>query len=279
MLRVLNLGGGVQSSCVAWMSFRGDLPPLDAILFADTGSEKPQNYAYIDRIREEAAARDVEFRIVRNGRVRSGGSLYDDMMGEGSSARWSAPPLYVRDEHGVGMTNRQCTADYKKEPLHQAHRDLLGIQPKKRGPKTCELEVWLGISLDEKQRAKVSTHRWYRYWHPLIEGPMPMRRWDCQRYLELRQLPVPPKSACFFCPYQSDRRWLAMKREQPELWERACALDEHARAMGQFKGTVYLHRSGKPLRAVGEDLERQAADAPELDLDLFSDECGGVCGV
>jgi hypothetical protein len=278
MLRVLDLGGGVQSSCVAWMAFRGDLPPLNAILFADTGSEAPQTYAYVDRLREEAEACGVEFRVVRNEAKRSVGSLYDDLMGDGPSTRWSAPPFYVRDEHGLGMTMRQCTADYKKDPLHRAHMDLLGLPKGSRGPKEVALEVWLGISLDEKQRMKVADKRWYRYRHPLIEDAH-MTRGDCIEYMRKRQLPIPPKSACFFCPYQSDRRWLAMKREQPELWERACALDEHTRALGQFKGKVYLHRSGRPLREVGEELEQRAADAPELDLDMFSDECGGVCGV
>ena len=39
MLHILSLGAGVQSSTMALMSARGDLPKPDAAIFADTGHE------------------------------------------------------------------------------------------------------------------------------------------------------------------------------------------------------------------------------------------------
>lgn len=47
MIRVLNLGGGVQSVCIARMSLDGELPPLDHMLFADTGAEWPETYEVV----------------------------------------------------------------------------------------------------------------------------------------------------------------------------------------------------------------------------------------
>lgn len=47
-LRVLSLGAGVQSSTLALMSARGDLPRLDYAVFADTGWEPARVYAWLD---------------------------------------------------------------------------------------------------------------------------------------------------------------------------------------------------------------------------------------
>ena len=125
--------------------------------------------------------------------------------------------------------------------------------------------------------------RWQRVWHPLIEGPRPMNRWDCEVWLRERGYPVPVKSACFFCPYQSDRRWRACRDLHPELWRKAVDLDHHLRANAEYvglKGTPYLHADRVPLDQV--DLrtpEERGQTTMEFDNDGFRDECHGTCGV
>jgi hypothetical protein len=68
-----------------------------------------------------------------------------------------------------------------------------------------------------------------------------------------------------------------MAEEEPAEFERCAELEDHLRhgADHAFSGEVFLHRSGKPLREVIVGLKRQGA----LDVDMFSDECSGVCGV
>ena len=44
----LSLGAGVQSTVVAFMSARGELPPLTAAIFADTGWEPSAIYRHLD---------------------------------------------------------------------------------------------------------------------------------------------------------------------------------------------------------------------------------------
>ena len=58
-LRVLSLGAGVQSTTVLLMSLAGDLPPLDAAIFADTGSEPDAVYAHLEWLAERMADADV----------------------------------------------------------------------------------------------------------------------------------------------------------------------------------------------------------------------------
>ena len=48
---VLSLGAGVQSSAMAVMSAKGDLPPVDCAIFADTGYEPKGIYLYLDYLK------------------------------------------------------------------------------------------------------------------------------------------------------------------------------------------------------------------------------------
>lgn len=287
MIRVLNLGGGVQSICVARMSLDGELPPLDHILSADTGAEWPETYEAVGQIEAACHNRGIGFHRVVCELPSRRPDLLETLMKAETSARWSAPPLFVTNAKRSGaithgFTKRQCTGYYKKDPLVRKMRELAGIKPRSPGPKHQVLESWLGISADEKERMKVGS-RWQKVWHPLIEGPRQMVRWDCEQWLRERGYPVPVKSACFFCPYQSDRRWRACRDLHPELWQKAVALDHHLRANADhvgLNGTPYLHAKRVPLDEV--DLrtpEERGQGALAFDQDGFRDECHGVCGV
>lgn len=272
MLRVLSFGGGVQSVTLARMALDGELEPLDAMIFADPGAELPGTYEAVSQIEAACHNRGIDFIRVTSRRKGSSGNLYDDLMQPNVRSRYSTPPLYIRDARGLGMTNRQCTGDFKVKPIEATLRELAGIGRRRKFAAPL-VEEWLGISADEKQRMRVSTKPWLAIRYPLIERNM--RRVDCERWLQNNGYPVPPKSACLFCPYQSDARWRDMRDQHPSEWAKAVALDEHIRAHpGMFKGTPHLHRSGVPLAEV--DL-RTAAERGQSDL--FADECAGVCGV
>ena len=47
-MRILSLGAGVQSSTLALMIERGDLPMVDAAIFADTKGEPKEVYDRLD---------------------------------------------------------------------------------------------------------------------------------------------------------------------------------------------------------------------------------------
>ena len=52
ILTVLSLGAGVQSSAMAVMSARSDLPPVDCAIFADTGYEPKMVYKYLELLKK-----------------------------------------------------------------------------------------------------------------------------------------------------------------------------------------------------------------------------------
>ena len=173
---------------------------------------------------------------------------------------------------GVGMIRRQCTGDYKIAPIRRKVRELLGIAGR-RSPKAPIAEQWIGISLDEVLRMKPSFEPWQINRWPLIEQGM--TRLDCLRWLDRHDYPLPPKSACIGCPFHSDDHWRRMRDRDPEAWADAVSVDAAIRTgFRGIRGDVYLHRSAVPLDQV--DL---STDADRGQLDLWPNECEGLCGM
>jgi hypothetical protein len=71
VLRVLSLGAGVQSSTCLLMSLAGELPRLDAAVFADTGWEPKAVYAHLDRLEATATAGGIPVYRVSAGNLRA----------------------------------------------------------------------------------------------------------------------------------------------------------------------------------------------------------------
>ena len=51
-LRVLSLGAGVQSSTLALMIHKGEIPMVDCAIFADTQAEPPKVYEWLEFIKK-----------------------------------------------------------------------------------------------------------------------------------------------------------------------------------------------------------------------------------
>jgi hypothetical protein len=127
--------------------------------------------------------------------------------------------------------------------------------------------------MDEAHRMKPSGKSWIQNRYPLID--LRMKRYDCLNWMERNHYPKPPRSACVFCPYQSDREWLRLKTEEPADFQKAVyfekAMQSTKTAVG-FTGDVRLHRSMKLIDEV-------EFDANKNQVDLFGNECEGMCGV
>jgi hypothetical protein len=188
---------------------------------------------------------------------------------------WGRPPFFVESRSGgrAAQLNRQCTSEYKIDPLRKKQRELLGYLPRQKIPPKS-IEIWIGISTDEIQRMKDSRDKWQVNRWPLIEKRM--NRWDCLRWLDRHGYPKPPKSACTFCPFRDNKSWREMRDNDPESWADAVQVDREIRdGMPGVDSQVFVHRSMKPLDQV--DL-RTAADKGQIEFG-FIQECEGMCGV
>lgn len=268
-LRVLSLGAGVQSSTVLRMTLAGELEPLDAAIFADTGWEPPAVYAYLEELEREAAAAGLEIRRVARGNIRADALDPDH--------RFASMPLFVRKRDGSrGMVRRQCTGEYKLKPIIEAQRDLAGI-PYGGTSKTIQIVSVIGISWDEASWMRDPYRRWIRHDYPLVDRRM--TRAHCLAWNDAHGFARPPRSACIGCPFRSDAEWRHLRDNDPESWADAIAFDHAIRngnvreGVQTLEGEAYLHAALVPLEEV--DLST-LEDRGQLTFDLG---CEGLCGL
>ncbi|WP_432111395.1 phosphoadenosine phosphosulfate reductase [Streptomyces sp. YPW6] len=260
-LRSISYGGGVQSTALLVLAAQGRID-FRTFLMANVGddSEHPATMRYLDEYaRPYAAEHGIELALLDRVMARSGETrtLYGQLTKEGS--RSLAIP--VRMSNGAPGT-RSCTADFKIK--------VIGRELKRRGAtKETPATIGIGISLDEIHRAnnrRCEPHEEIVY--PLLD--LGLRRTDCARIITEAGLPVPPKSSCYFCPFHRPETWHDMRRNEPDLFEKSCQLEEllNERRDVLGKDHVYLTRFGRPLREAIPD---------GVDLLPMFDEADGAC--
>lgn len=265
-LHVISLGAGVQSSTMALMAAHGEITPMpDCAIFADTGAEPRKVYEWLDWLETK-----LPFKVHR---VMHKAGLRVNIVQSIAGGRFAGAPFHTESNNGGGQLKRQCTSEFKINPIRRKLRDLLGVEHGARVPGGVRVTQWIGISTDEAIRMKPSRDKWVANRWPLIEAAM--SRVDCLRWMERMGYPMPAKSSCTFCPYHDDALWRDIKMNDPESWADAVEIDRMIR--GGVRGTkkaLYLHRSLQPLEAVDF---RNAEDAGQYRL--FGEECEGMCGV
>jgi hypothetical protein len=273
----LSFGGGTQSSALlvmATLQLRGVGRP-DLVVFADTQSEPPWVYDHVEAVRRWCEPHGLAIT------VRSRGDLGADVAARATGApkRIASVPLWVRGEDGRATPGRrQCTREYKIEVCEKAVREALGYAKGQRVRHA--VTALIGISHDERQRVRVSRTPWVTNSYPLVELMVSVE--GCRDLLRRVGLPVPRKSACYFCPYHGDGYWLDLRDRDPAQFERACAFDEAVRDQSSsgMRNPTYVHRSLTPLRVAELDGSRDQKHLPGAGLfDDFANECEGMCGV
>lgn len=113
---------------------------------------------------------------------------------------------------------RWCTAEFKIKPFNK----YVGTP--------CI--VYLGITNDEKHRAKydVSNGRQNRY--PLIEKKI--SRHDAVKLIERHGMNIPQRSTCWFCPFQSKDDIRRLYLTHPELYQKMKTLESSCCRPGYY---------------------------------------------
>lgn len=267
--RILSLGAGVQSTTVLLMSCHGDLPKLDAVVFADTGWEPQAVYRHLDWLEKEVGRYGVKIHRVSGGNIKED-ALRSQVRGKAVDGhRWASMPFFVLGPDGErGMIRRQCTKEYKLTPIRKWLRMWLGYKPRQRIP-AATAEQWIGISADEWKRQRGSGVQWVMNRHPLLE--LDMTRLGCYEWLEQHGYAEPPRSACVGCPFRSKAEWRWLQTHEPESFQDACEFDERIRKCGGMRGQVFLHAERIPLRDV--DLRTDNEKHGQRTLDELCPSC------
>lgn len=270
-LHIISLGAGVQSSTMALMAAKGQITPMpDCAVFADTQAEPAAVYQWLGWLETQ-----LPFPVKRV----SAGSLVQDVLtlrlrkdNKGFYVH-SGIPAFVKNPDGSdGIIPRQCTTNFKIEPLRKACRKIAKVP---RGCKDVRVIQWIGISLDEVSRMKESREPWQQNRFPLID--LRMSRHDCLRWMEANKFPTPPRSACFFCPYKSNAEWRRLKASEPGLFDRAVLFErgfQKIKKISGVNGELYLHDSRRPLDQVDLSTEEEKGQ-----VNMFNNECEGMCGL
>ena len=106
--------------------------------------------------------------------------------------------------------HRWCTSQFKVRPVH----DYI------EKPAT----IFLGIDADESRRAKIRVQDGVEDRWPLIEADI--TRAGCKQIIKDHDLPIPPKSGCYICPFMRVGQWKRLRREEPCLFQRAVNLEQ-----------------------------------------------------
>lgn len=213
---------------------------IDEALFADTGAEVPETYAYLDVARRFFDEHGIPLTVVR----KSGPDLLATCLSREvfPSAIW-----------------RWSTRDFKVRPIRKRYKAL-----------NRPIVQYLAIAYDELERMRDSDDPNITNLYPLVDERI--TRDGCIRMIEQAGLPVPVKSGCWFCPFNNAERWRWLHDTHPDLYARAVELEESSK---HFPRQLLSDQMFRPKPAVPL---RELPMMPRMQL-LDSVPCGAECHV
>ena len=236
-------GMGVDSTAMlVGLQQRGVRP--DLILFADTGGEKPDTYLYAPIIRQWL--RDVDFPDLQVVRYVPPIAPYDTLFGN----CWSNSTL-----PSLAFRKKGCSIKWKRMPQDRIVDHWLPAQDCwANGDRVRKL---IGFEAGEERRryADRGDDPQYDYWYPLMDWEL--NREACQRLIADAGLPVPVKSACFFCPACKKPELVELAVEHPDLHACALALEGRYRSGKHFRGDDPSKVQGLGIRYTWADHARR----------------------
>lgn len=217
---IVAYGAGTNSTALLVEMVRLGLP-VDAILFADTGGERPGTYAYVSMFSDWLVARRYPPIIT----VKKGGR--QETLEE-NCLRLSMLP-------SLAYGRKRCSHRYKIEPQDKWTNNW----PPARAAWAADTKVvkLIGYDMDEPHRAAIPEDEKYRYQYPLLEWGW--GREECVAAIAAAGLPQPGKSSCFFCPSMTKPEILQLRSEHPDLLARALNIEatfKHADKQGVING-------------------------------------------
>jgi len=252
--QIVSFGAGTNSVAVlVGLKEHGERP--DAIVFADTGGEKPHTYELIPVVSRWCEDHGFPAIVCVKGsqpQQIKDGTLEAQCLRKGE--------LPSKAYGGVS-----CSWNWKIDPFNR------WVRAQSYGVKPIKL---IGFDADEPWRAERAPRE-----GPVCVNRYPLIEWgwgreECRAAIARAGLPQPGKSACFFCPSSKRPEILELRDHNPELLTRALEMERRALAgeghVDAFRGKG-LGRSFSWARIVWE-----ADNQLELTLDAGAPEwdCG-----
>ena len=245
---IVAFGGGVDSTAMILGLYEANRP-IDLILFADTGGERPETYAHIENFSNWLINKGLpSITVVK--RVRKDGS-YESL--EEESLRSKTLP-------SIAYGYKKCSQKHKIAPQDKyCNHWQPAIDWWKTGQKCVK---YIGYDAGETRRADNAAKRddpKYEYEYPLIEWQW--EREDCLEIIAKHGITNVGKSACFFCPSSRPKEIVDLYEKHPDLLERALTIEKNAelnviQGLGRnyaWSEIILMHKSQMTLPFVGFD--------------------------
>lgn len=244
---VVAYGLGVNSTAMLVEFVNRDIRP-DMILFADTGGEKPETYAYLPVI--QRYLKTMGFPPVQTVRYEPVRAAYRTLEGQ---------CLHTKTLPSLAYGGKTCSLKYKRAP--QDKEILKHFPPDETIRRGRRVVRAIGFDISETRRTyagvvkvigldagenhrltwsqakpgekrRKSREAWldehyFTYWYPLLTD-WRMDREACAQVIRDAGLPVPPKSACWFCPATKKAEILWLREHHPQLLDRALEIERRA---------------------------------------------------
>jgi hypothetical protein len=218
-LSMAAFGGGLNSTAyltlLKWLGLRPD-----AILFADTGGEKPETYANVARMSEWCVKNGMPEIVTVRRKVDPARQVHEEKYHDLESeciVKESLP--------SIAYYGRSCSEKWKQQPQNKWAIAWPEAQAEwKGGRKVVKV---IGYDADEARRAKIYADDKYVFWYPLLQYDW--GRQECVEAVRAEGLEVPPKSSCFFCPEMKPHEILELRDKNPDLLERALKIESNAK--------------------------------------------------
>ncbi len=277
---VVAYGLGVDSTAMLVEFARRGIRP-DLILFADTGGEKPETYAYLPVMQRYLAR--AGFPAVVTVRYEPRRAAYRTL---------EQQCLHTGTLPSLAYGGKSCSLKYKRVPqdkfilrrypppevLRRGRRVVRAIGFEAGEERRTYAHVVKAIGLDAGEEHRLTWARsepgtgkrpsreawldahYFVYWYPLLEWGYDRER--CKQVIAAAGLPVPVKSACFFCPASKKHEIAWLQDQHPDLLGRALEIERNARAkLTSVKG-------------LGRSFSWEAYTTRRVELPLFP-SCGG----
>lgn len=237
---VLGLSGGKDSAALA-VYIKDKYPEIHEkveYFFTDTGAELQEVYDFLDKLEAYLGKEIVRL---------SSGKDFD---------HW----LKVHNEYLPSAQQRWCTRMMKIKPFEDFVGDDLVVS-------------YIGIRSDENREGYISQKDIIKAVFPFIEDGL-IREDIFQilgdsvgipKYYQWRS-----RSGCYFCFFQRQDEWLGLKRNHPELFERAREYEQRSRTKYDWKdGEIPIKGHGYTWSSQGsidELVERAEKREKELGI-------------
>lgn len=220
----VSYGLGVDSTAMLVGMHKLGIVP-DAITFADTGSEKPETYEFLPIMSAWLREHGMPEVTVRYGTAtaKDGSGTYSTL--EEQLVLLGTLPGIVFG-FGSSTYGKSCSQKWKVGPQERHDRKHDAARQAWFESRKVTRCIGYDCGAADSKRSDIPEDERYQYWYPLRAWGWDRER--CKAEIAAAGLPVPPKSACWFCPATKPDELREFVARHPEYVERILRIEAAA---------------------------------------------------